>query len=186
MTEMTRCSWVKMSNPLYVAYHDEEWGKAVHDDRTLFELFCLETYQAGLSWETILNKRQAFGRAFYHYDMDRVAAMTDQELEALLEDASIVRHRGKIWATRTNARALKEIQAEFGSLDAYFWSWVDGVTQVHSVTDYRQMPAQTDLSRALAKDLKKRGTSFAGPTAMQSFLQAAGMFNDHEDSCSFK
>ena len=181
-----RCKWVKESNPLYLLYHDKEWGKPQHDDQLLFELLSLETYQAGLSWEIILKKRQAFRDAFYHYDIDKVAAMDDQELEALLQNPHLVRHLGKLKATRTNARMIQDIQKEFGSFDAYLWSWVDGQVQLHSVPDYSQVPAQTDLSLALSKDFKKRGASFTGPVTMQSFLQAAGLVNDHEDSCDFK
>ena len=183
---MKRCSWVKEKNPLYVAYHDQEWGKPCQGDQALFELLCLETYQAGLSWETVLNKREAFRQVFHEYEIDRVAAMTDEELEDLMNNPGIIRHRAKLWATRTNARVVQEIQKEYGSFDAYVWSWVDGEPQVHDVPDYGTVPAQTDLSRALSKDLKKRGSSFTGPVAMQSFLQAAGLFNDHENACDFK
>ena len=183
---MKRCSWVKVSNPLYVAYHDKEWGRPCHGDQALFELLSLETYQAGLSWETILKKREAFRQVFHHYQIDRVASMSDEDVESLLADARIVRHRGKLFATRTNARVIQEIQKEFGSFDAYVWSWVDGKPQMNEVPDYRQVPAQTPLSRAISKDLKKRGASFTGPVAVQSFLQAAGLVNDHENVCEFK
>ena len=114
-----RCSWVKMNNPLYVAYHDEEWGQALHDDRALFELLCLETYQAGLSWETVLNKRQAFREAFHDYQIQAVAEMTDAELETLLDNPDIIRNRAKIFATRANAEAFLQVQEVYGSFDAY-------------------------------------------------------------------
>ena len=123
-----RCGWVKMNNPLYVAYHDEEWGQALHDDRALFELLCMETYQAGLSWETVLNKRQAFRQVFHGYQIQAVADMTDKELEALMDNPAIIRNRAKIFATRANAQAFLQVQAEFGSFDAYLWSFVDGKT----------------------------------------------------------
>ena len=181
-----RCSWVREKNPLYVAYHDEEWGRACHTDQALFELLVLESFQAGLSWETVLNKREAFRQAFHKFDIDQVAAMTDEDLEALLVNPAIIRHRGKIWAARTNAQLVQRLQKEFGSFDAYVWSWVDGQTRFGDVLDYRQVPAQTPLSQALSKDLKKRGSSFTGPTTMQSFLQAAGLINDHENTCDFK
>ena len=119
---MKRCSWAKENNPLYVAYHDQEWGIPLHDERALFELLCLETYQAGLSWETILNKRAAFRQAFHVYDVHQVAVMTDAELEGILQNPSVVRNRRKIYATRANAQAFLKIQAEFGSFDHYLWS----------------------------------------------------------------
>ncbi|HEU3335383.1 DNA-3-methyladenine glycosylase I [Streptococcus pneumoniae] len=147
-----RCSWVKMTNPLYIAYHDEEWGQPLHDDQALFELLCMETYQAGLSWETVLNKRQAFREAFHSYQIHSVAEMTDTELEAMLENPAIIRNRAKIFATRANAQA----------------------------------PAKTPLSEKLAKDLKKRGFKFTGPAAVLSFLQAAGLVDDHENDCEWK
>ncbi|MET3556916.1 DNA-3-methyladenine glycosylase I [Streptococcus rupicaprae] len=182
----TTCTWVKDTNPLYIRYHDTEWGRPLHDDRALFELLCLESYQAGLSWETVLNKRQAFQKAFYNYDIERVAAMTDQELDSLLDNPDIIRHRAKLYATRQNAQAFKKIQARFGSFDHYLWSWVDGQPIVQSVPDYRLLPNQTSLSQAISKDLKKRGFTFVGPVCIYSYLQAAGLVNDHENHCPFK
>ena len=181
-----RCGWVKMTNPIYVAYHDEEWGQPLHDDQALFELHCMETYQAGLSWETVLNKRQSFRESFHAYHLQRVADMTDEELEALLDNPAIIRHRAKIFATRANAQAFLQVQEEFGSFDAYLWSFVDGKTIVNDVSDYRQAPAKTALSEKLAKDLKKRGFKFTGPVAVLSYLQAAGLVNDHENACEWK
>ena len=181
-----RCAWVKMNNPLYVAYHDEEWGQPLHDDRALFELLCMETYQAGLSWETVLNKRQTFRQAFYDYQVQRVAEMTDSELDALMDNAAIIRNRAKIFATRANAQAFLQVQAEFGTFDAYLWSFVDGQTIVNDVPDYSQAPAKTALSEKLSKDLKKRGFKFTGPVAVLSFLQAAGLVDDHENDCEWK
>lgn len=181
-----RCSWVKPGNPLYVAYHDQEWGRPLHDDHQLFELLCLETYQAGLSWETVLNKRVAFGSAFHGYAVAKVAQMTDRELDSLLENPGIIRHKAKLYATRTNAQAFLRVQAEFGSFASYLWDWVDNQPLVNQVADYRNLPSQTDLSRALSKDLKKRGFAFVGPVCVYSFLQAAGLINDHEDTCFAK
>ena len=181
-----RCSWVKMTNPLYIAYHDEEWGQPLHADQALFELLCMETYQAGLSWETVLNKRQSFREAFHGYQIQVVAEMTDTELEDLLENPAIIRNRAKIFATRANAQAFLRLQAEYGSFDAYLWSFVEGKTIVNDVSDYRQSPAKTVLSEKLAKDLKKRGFKFTGPVAVLSFLQAAGMVDDHENDCEWK
>ena len=181
-----RCSWVKMTNPLYIAYHDEEWGQPLHDDQALFELLCMETYQAGLSWETVLNKRQAFREAFHGYQIQAVADMTDTELEALLDNPAIIRNRAKIFATRANAQSFLRLQEEYGSFDAYLWSFVEGETIVNDVPDYRQAPAKTPLSEKLAKDLKKRGFKFTGPVAVLSFLQAAGLVDDHENDCEWK
>lgn len=181
-----RCGWVRLTNPLYVTYHDEEWGRPLHDDQKLFELLCLESYQAGLSWETVLNKREAFREAFFRYDIEKVAQMSDEDLDRLLENPGIIRHRAKLYATRANARGFLKVQAEFGSFDAYLWAWLDGQTQINKVSDYRELPTQTDLSKSLSKDLKKRGFSFVGPVCVYSFLQAAGLINDHEDSCFCK
>ena len=175
-----------MNNPLYVAYHDEEWGQPLHDDRALFELLCLETYQSGLSWETVLNKRQGFREVFYDYQVQRVAEMTDGELEALLENPAIIRNRAKLFATRANAQAFLQVQKTFGSFDAYLWSFVEGKTIVNDVPDYHQAPAKTALSEKLSQDLKKRGFKFTGPVAVLSFLQAAGLVDDHENDCEWK
>ena len=174
-----RCGWVKMTNPLYIAYHDEEWGRPLHDDQALFELLCMETYQAGLSWETVLNKRQAFRESFHGYHLQSVAEMTDEELKALLDNPAIIRNRSKIFATRANAQAFLQVQAEFGS-------FVDGKTINNDVPDYRQAPVKTALSEKLAKDLKKHGFKFTGPVAVLSYLQAAGLVNDHENDCEWK
>ena len=181
-----RCGWVKMNNPLYIAYHDEEWGQPLHDDRALFELLCMETYQAGLSWETVLNKRQAFREVFYNYQAQCISEMTDEELEALLDNPAIIRNRAKLFATRANAQAFLQVQKNYGSFDAYLWSFVEGKTIVNDVPDYHQASAKTALSEKLAKDLKKRGFKFTGPVAVLSFLQAAGLVDDHENDCEWK
>ena len=181
-----RCGWVKMNNPLYVAYHDEEWGQPLHDDRALFELLCLETYQSGLSWETVLNKRQGFREAFHGYQIQAVAEMTDGELEALLENPAIIRNRAKLFATRANAQAFLQVQKTYASFDAYLWSFVDGQTIINDVPDYHLAPAKTALSEKLSQDLKKRGFKFTGPVAVLAFLQAAGLIDDHENDCEWK
>ena len=181
-----RCGWVKMNNPLYVAYHDEEWGQPLHDEQALFELLCMETYQAGLSWEMVLNKRQAFRESFHGYHLQSVAEMTDEELEALMDNPAIIRNRAKIYATRANAQAFLQIQEEFGSFDAYLWSFVGFKTIDNEITNYKEAPAKTPLSEKLSKDLKKRGFKFTGPVAVLSFLQAAGLVNDHENACDWK
>ena len=174
-----------MNNPLYVAYHDEEWGQPLHDDQALFELLCLETYQAGLSWETVLNKRQAFREAFLGYHLQGVAEMSDEELEALLDNPAIIRNRAKIFATRANAQAFLQVQAEFGSFDAYLWSFVGFKTIDNEITNYKEAPAKTELSETMSKALKKQGFKFVGPVCVYSFLEAAGLINDHEKDCDF-
>ena len=181
-----RCGWVKMNNPLYVAYHDEEWDYPLHDDQALFELLCMETYQSGLSWETVLNKRQGFREAFHGYQIQAVAEMTDGELEALLENPAIIRNRAKIFATRANAQAFLQVQKTYGSFDAYLWSFVDGQTIINDVPDYHLSPAKTALSEKLSQDLKKQGFKFTGPVAILAFLQAAGLVDDHENDCEWK
>ena len=146
----------------------------------------METYQAGLSWETVLNKRQAFRQAFHAYQVHRVAEMSDSELEALMDNPAIIRNRAKIFATRTNAQAFLQVQKEYDSFDTYLWSFVDGKTITNDVSDYRQAPAKTPLSEKISKDLKKRGFKFTGPVAVLSFLQAAGLIDDHENNCEWK
>lgn len=180
-----RCGWVKMTNPLYVAYHDEEWGRPLHDDQALFELLCMETYQAGLSWETVLNKRQAFRESFHGYHLQRVAEMTDSELETLLDNPAIIRNRAKIFATRANAQAFLQVQEEFGSFDAYLWSFVGFKTIDNEITNYKEAPSKTELSETMSKALKKQGFKFVGPVCVYSFLEAAGLINDHEKDCDF-
>ena len=175
-----------MNNPLYVAYHDEGWGQPLHDDQELFELLCMETYQAGLSWETVLNKRQAFRQAFHGYHLQHVADMTDEELEALMNNPAIIRNRAKIFATRANAQAFLQVQAEFGAFDVYLWFFVDGKTMVNDVPDYSQAPAKTPLSEKISKNLKKRSFKFTGPLAVLSFMQAAGLVDDHGNDCEWK
>lgn len=183
MTTTQRCSWVNMSNPLYITYHDTEWGKPVYDDQTLFELLCLESYQSGLSWETVLNKREAFRQVFHGYEIDRVSCFTEEELASALQNPGIIRHRKKLEATVANASAVKRIQAEFGSFSAYLWAFVDLPQAVRGETSHQELLSKTELSIALAKDLKKRGFRFLGPTTVYAFMQASGMVNDHELGC---
>ncbi|HEM6178169.1 TPA: DNA-3-methyladenine glycosylase I [Streptococcus suis] len=183
---MKRCGWVKMTNPIYVDYHDQEWGKPLHDEQSLFELLCLESYQAGLSWEIVLNKRQAFRSAFFNYDIQKVAAMTDSELDSLLANPNIIRHKAKLYATRANAQAFTKVQEEFGSFDHYLWSWVNFTPIDTPVKSFREVPTKNDLSEDISKDLKKRGFKFVGPVCVYSYLQAAGLVNDHENSCHWK
>ena len=180
--EKQRCPWCG-TDPLYVAYHDTEWGVPSRDDRHLFEMLCLEGQQAGLSWITVLKKRENYRRVFFRFDPRKVARMTDADCEALLQDAGIIRHIGKLTAIRDNAIATLAVQKEFGSLAAYVWSFVQDRPVRNRVRDCRQAPASTPLSDALAKDLKKRGFRFVGTTTVYAFMQAVGMVDDHETGC---
>ena len=179
----TRCAWAKASNPLYVAYHDEEWGVPSHDDRHLFEMLILEGAQAGLSWETILNKRAAYRKAYDRFDPRRVAAYDAKRKRALLANEGIVRNRLKVDASVTNARAFLAVQKEFGSFDRYIWSFVGGAPKVNRWRTLRDIPARTAESDAMSKDLKKRGFRFVGSTICYAFMQAVGMVNDHTTDC---
>ncbi|KKC16563.1 DNA-3-methyladenine glycosylase I [Streptococcus dysgalactiae] len=183
---MKRCSWVPKDNQLYCDYHDLEWGHPLDDDRDFFELLCLESYQSGLSWLTVLKKRQAFRTVFHDYDISAVAAFTDQEIADALQNPSIIRHKLKLAATVNNAIAVQKIQKEFGSFTTYLWDFVGGKPIDNLVNQEHPVPAQTDLSVCLAKDLKKRGFRFLGPTTVYSFMQASGLVNDHEETCAFK
>jgi DNA-3-methyladenine glycosylase I len=166
-----------------VAYHDDEWGVPTHDDAALFELLTLEGAQAGLSWRTILHKRDGYRAAFAAFDPERVARFDDRDVERLVADPGIVRHRGKIESTITNARALVAVRDEVGSFDAHVWSFVDGEPVVGSWTDLADLPASTPQSTALSRDLKRRGFRFVGPTTVYAFMQAAGLVDDHVVGC---
>ena len=181
---MTRCWWCG-EDPLYVRYHDEEWGRPVTDDRRLFEKVCLEGFQAGLSWITILRKRENFRRVFHHFDIDRVARFTGRDVQRLLRDEGIIRHRGKIESTINNARRARELADEFGSLSKYFWQWQppDAARPRRITRQMLQQMATTPASTALSKDLRKRGWTFVGPTTMYAFMQAVGLVNDHVEDC---
>ena len=178
-----RCGWASGGDPLYEAYHDEEWGVPLHDDRALFELLCLEGAQAGLAWITILRKREGYRSAFHGFDIERVAAMSDAELDERMSDPGIVRNRLKITAARKNARAFLETQAEHGSFDSYLWGWVGGEPIGNAWTEMGRVPAVTQLAEAISKDLKKRGFTFVGPTIVYAYLQSTGVVNDHVVSC---
>jgi len=179
---VTRCAWCG-TDPLYVAYHDHEWGVPVHDDRTLFEFLILDGAQAGLSWLTILRKREGYRRAFDQFDIERVARYDEADLARLLADPGIVRNRLKLASAVTNARAALAIRDEFGSLDAYLWRFVDGRTLQNAWNDIAQIPARSAVSDAMSKDLKQRGFKFVGSTICYAFMQAAGMVNDHVIDC---
>lgn len=183
MKKPTRCAWVPRDKPDYIAYHDEEWGVPVHDDRLLFEMLILEGAQAGLSWYTILKRRDSYRKAFKDFDPVKVAKMTDAQLEKVLATGDIIRNRLKVFGTRKNARAFLAIQKEFGSFDQYVWSFVGGKPKVNrprSMKDVRPTSAESD---ALSKDLKKRGMTFVGSTIMYAYMQAVGLVNDHFADC---
>lgn len=180
---VARCWWAG-SDPLYRSYHDNEWGFPVRDDTRLFEKLCLEGFQAGLSWITILRKRDSFREAFAGFDIPTVAAFDESDVERLLSNAEIVRHRGKIESTINNAARAGELQEEFGSLSDYIWDFADSRTLVPSVIE--EIPAATETSTELSKDLKKRGWRFVGPTTVYAFMQAMGLVNDHLAGCDIR
>jgi len=168
---------------LYIDYHDNEWGIPVHDDRHFFKMLILEGAQAGLSWETILKRREGYRKNFHHFDPAKVEAMTDKELESLRENPEIIRNRLKIYSARQNARVFLDIQKEFGSFDRYVWKFVDEKPIVNRWKSLSEMPVTTPESDALSKDLKKRGMSFVGSTIVYAFMQATGLVNDHIQDC---
>lgn len=182
-SDLPRCHWANGSDALMCHYHDTEWGTPLHDDRGLFEFLCLEGAQAGLSWRTVLNKRDNYRKAFHNFEIARVAAMKDRELEKLLLDPGIIRNRLKVTATRDNAVVALKVIKEFGSLDVYLWSFVDGKPLVNRWRDKGDVPASTELSDRMSKALKKRGFRFVGSTICYSLLQATGMINDHLVGC---
>ncbi|MGB5446026.1 MAG: DNA-3-methyladenine glycosylase I [Psychromonas sp.] len=177
-----RCQWCT-EDPLYIAYHDQEWGVPVHDDRLLFEFIILEGAQAGLSWLTILKKRENYRKAFADFDYTQVANFDQDDVQRLLEDSGIVRNRLKIEAAIKNARGVINIQAEFGSLSAYLWGFVDHIPKQNEWISITSLPAKTEISEKMSKDLKKRGFNFVGPTICYSLMQAVGLVNDHTRDC---
>ncbi len=178
---MKRCSWA--TNDLNIPYHDSEWGVPVHDDRLFFEFLILEGAQAGLSWDTVLKKRDAYRASFDNFEAVKVAKYTDVKCAILLINDGIIRNRLKIASAVKNAKAFLAVQKEFGSFDKYVWSFVGGNPQVNELNNHSDVPAKTEISDALSKDLKKRGFNFVGPTIMYAFMQATGMVNDHLTSC---
>ena len=177
-----RCSWAG-TDPVMQAYHDTEWGVPLHDDQRLFELLCLEGAQAGLSWSTILQRREGYRRAFQGFDIDRIAALKPEDVERLLQNPEIIRNRQKIVATIANARGAIEVRREFGSFDTYVWSFVGGIQRRNAFRDLNELPAQTAESQSMSKDLKKRGFGFVGPTICYAFMQSAGLVDDHLVKC---
>jgi DNA-3-methyladenine glycosylase I len=177
-----RCGW-ELSDPQMIAYHDEEWGVTLHEDRKIFEFLVLDAFQAGLSWAIVLRKREAFRRAFHDFDPARVARMTPRAVERLLADPGIIRNRLKIEAAIANAARFLAVQKEFGSFDRYIWSFVGGRPIVHALRSLKEMPATSPESDALSRDLKAHGFKFVGSTICYAFMQAAGLFNDHTVDC---
>ncbi|MDD3437461.1 MAG: DNA-3-methyladenine glycosylase I [Candidatus Gastranaerophilales bacterium] len=183
MQDKKRCKWVPLKNQEYVKYHDEEWGVAVYDDKKLFEMLILEGAQAGLSWETVLKKRNGYKQAFKNFDVEAVSKMTDDELHLLMNNSEIIRNRLKIFSARKNAIAFIDIQKEFGSFSNYIWDFVDNKPIVGNWDNISQIPTKTDISDKISKDLKKRGMSFVGSTIIYSYMQAVGLVNDHTKDC---
>jgi DNA-3-methyladenine glycosylase I len=181
MKQVKRCSWAK--NDLAIEYHDQEWGVPVHDDRTFFEFLILEGAQAGLSWDTVLRKRDAYRKAFDNFEPAKVARYTDKKIEKLLQNEGIIRNRLKINSAIYNARAYLEVQKEFGSFDKYIWGFVGGKPLDNKVKTMSDVPAKTEISDRLSKDLRARGFNFVGSTIMYAFMQATGMVNDHTREC---
>lgn len=179
---MERCAWCG-TDSLYVSYHDEEWGNPLHDEHKHFEFLLLETMQAGLSWITILRKRENYRKAFAQFDAEKVAQFTDKEVDILMQNEGIIRNRRKIEAAVKNARAFLAVQHEFGSFDAYIWSFTQNKAVVNKWTSLKEVPAKTELSDAISKDMKKRGFAFVGSVTIYAHLQAIGVVNDHLVSC---
>lgn len=179
---MKRCEWVT-KDPLYIKYHDEEWGKPVYDDQILFEFLLLETFQAGLSWITILKKRENFRKAFDEFDYEKIANYDDSKHKKLLQNPGIIRNKLKVKAATTNARAFLKIQKEFTSFSKFIWSYVNGEPIVNTFQAIKEIPAKTPLSDQISKDLKKRDFKFVGSTTVYAYMQATGMVNDHSVDC---
>ena len=177
-----RCGWC-IGDELYEAYHDEEWGLPVKDDSTLFEFLLLESFQAGLSWITILRKRENFREAFDQFDYQKIAAYDQAKKDSLLQNAGIIRNRLKVNSSVSNARAFMKIQKDYGSFSSYIWSFVDHKPIKNELVNYKEAPATTAISDAISKDLKKKGFKFVGSTIIYAFMQATGMVNDHETTC---
>lgn len=182
MEELKRCGWC-VGDSLYEAYHDNEWGVPLYDDEAIFEFLILETFQAGLSWITILRKRENFRKALDHFNYEKIANYSEEKIQELLQNPGIIRNKLKVRATVTNARAFMEIQKEFGSFSKYIWGFVDGKPIKNKVVNYKEAPTTTQISDRLSKDLKKRGFKFVGSTVVYAHMQATGMVNDHEIDC---
>ncbi|MFN8444263.1 MAG: DNA-3-methyladenine glycosylase I [Caldilineaceae bacterium] len=182
MTELIRCAWCG-TDPLYIKYHDEEWGVPCHEDRQLFEMICLEGAQAGLSWITVLRKRESYRAAFDNFDAEKIVCYGEDKVDELLQNPGIVRNRLKVNAFIKNARSFLTVQHEFGTFDRYIWQFVNGQPIVHNFASLREIPAKTAEAEAMSKDLQKRGFTFVGPTICYAFMQACGLVNDHLLDC---
>jgi DNA-3-methyladenine glycosylase I len=179
--KVVRC-W-KTKNPLYIKYHDEEWGVPLHDDCKLFEFLILDGFQAGLTWELILKRREALRKAFDNFEPDKMARYDDEDVQRLMNNPDVIRNKAKILGAINNARRFHEIEKDFGSFDTFIWQFVDGKTIDHGLKDYSNMPPDSEESRTMSKELKKRGFKFVGPTICYAFMQAAGLVNDHLVHC---
>ena len=182
MMKKNRCSWCG-NDPLYVSYHDKEWGVPVYDDNKLFEFLVLETFQAGLSWITVLKKRENFRKAFDDFNYEKITTYSEKKIASLLQDKGIIRNKLKVKATVTNAQAFIKVQKEFGSFSKYIWGFVNGIPIVNTFNSLSEIPANTPLSDTISNDLKKRGFKFVGSTVVYAHMQATGMVNDHITSC---
>jgi DNA-3-methyladenine glycosylase I len=178
-----RCGWVNLKNQVYIDYHDNQWGVPIHDDRELFELLCLEGAQAGLSWETILNKREAYRECFWDFDPYKIIKFSDEELLLRTKDYPVVQNKLKTLSIKKNSQAYLKIKEEYGSLDKFLWGYVKNTPIINKWDNFRDAPTLTDLSTLLSVDLKKYGFGFVGPTICYAFMQACGMVSDHETSC---
>lgn len=186
MSQKTRCAWVNPENKLYMKYHDEEWGRPVYDDRVLFEFLVLEWAQAWLSWETILKRREWYRQVFFDFSLEKCSELSDEELENILQDARIIRNRLKIFSVRKNAQVFWELQKEFWSFSNYLWNFVWEKQIINHPKTPSEVPAKTELSDCISKDLKKRGMSFVGSTIIYAYLQAVGLVDDHTVDCFCK
>lgn len=186
MSDKIRCGWVKLSDPIYVAYHDEEWGKPLHDDMALFELFSLETQSAGLSWLTVLKKREGYRETFEGFNLQKVALYDYNDIDRIMKSGLVIKSRPKIEAIIANAKGFLDIVKEFGSIDSYFWGKVGGEQIINDVPFYKDAQCTSGISDEITKELKKRGFKFIGSTTIYAFMQACGMVDDHENGCICK
>lgn len=181
-----RCGWVKLTDPVYVDYHDNEWGKPLHNDNALFELFSLETQAAGLSWLTVLKKREGYREAFGGFELEKVASFDESDIDRIVTSGLVIKSKPKITAIVENAKGFVQIKKEHGSLNDFFWNLVNGKPIVNDVPDYKTAACTSNISDVLTKDLKKRGFKFIGSTTIYAFMQACGMIDDHENNCFCK
>lgn len=186
MNSIKRCTWLDLDKPDYIDYHDNEWGIATYDDRLLFEILTLEGAQAGLNWYLILKKRDHYRKLFHKFDVNKLASLADKELENILQNKNIIRNRLKVFSVRTNARVILDIQNEYDSFANYLWKFVDNKQIINKYNYIHEIPASTNLSDRISKDLKKRGMKFVGSKIIYAFMQASGLVNDHLNDCVFK